>query len=441
MTQNFSIGLFLLKVRDGQKLEAFEIRAFIQNLPQIPDAQISAFLVHAFHQPLCEENMVELTLAMRDSGDCLHWDGFDKPVVDKHSTGGVGDKITICLAPLVAALGLAIPTVAGRGLGHTGGTTDKFEAVPGFSCDLSSTQMIKQVRELGVAVGKQSDSIAPADRKLYALRDVTGTVPSIPLITASILSKKLAESLQALVIDLKWGNGAFMTTIDDATALAESLIRTANGAGTKTRAIITNMNQPLGLVSGNLCEMMEAVAVLKNQQTEPLLQETRNLTLELAVQLYLSVYPQVNKEQALQKATTQLNSGKAYEIFCQLLARQGADGDYFEKNFKMIPACQKQMVIKAASSGFVRQIQTQALGQALVLAKAGRQTAADSVDASVSLHHPKKQGDAVQAGDVLCTLHYNDAAHAGEMQKILQDAYEISEQPTQVFPLIQEVVE
>lgn len=441
MTQNFPIGLFLLKVRDGQKLETSEIRAFIQNLPQIPDAQISAFLVHAFHQPLCEENMVELTLAMRDSGDCLHWDGFDKPVVDKHSTGGVGDKITICLAPLVAALGLAIPTVAGRGLGHTGGTTDKFEAVPGFSCDLSSTQMIKQVRELGVAVGKQSDSIAPADRKLYALRDVTGTVPSIPLITASILSKKLAESLQALVLDLKWGNGAFMTSLDDATALAESLIRTANGAGTKTRAIITNMNQPLGLVSGNLCEMMEAVAVLKNQQIEPLLEETRDLTLEFAAQLYVLVYPNVSHEQALQKAIAQLESGKAYEIFCQLLARQGADGDYFEKNFKMIPTCQKQMVIKVANSGFVRHIHTQALGQALVLAKAGRQIATDVVDGLVSLHHPVKQGDQVQAGDVLCTLHYNDAAHVNAMQKILQEAYEISEQSTQVFPLIQEVVE
>ena len=441
MTQEFSIGLFLLKVRDGQELATHEIQSFIQNLPQIPDAQISAFLVHAFHQPLNEKNMVDLTLAMRDSGDILRWDGFDKPVVDKHSTGGVGDKITLSLAPLVAALGLAIPTVAGRGLGHTGGTTDKFEAVPGFSCDLSSAQMIKQVRELGVAVGKQSDSIAPADRKLYALRDVTGTVPSIPLITASILSKKLAESLQALVIDLKWGNGAFMQTLADARALAQSLIRTANGAGTKTRAVITNMNQPLGLMSGNLCEMLEAAAVLKNQQQEPLLHETRSLTLEFAAQLYLAVYPNVSHAQALQKATTQLESGKAYEIFCQLLAKQGADGDYFEKNLNMLPTCQKQIVIKATHSGFVRQIQTQALGQALVLAKAGRQVATDVVDGLVSLQHPLKQGDMVQAGDVLCTLHYNDASHVGEVQKLLQNAYEISEQPPQVFPLIQEVVD
>lgn len=438
---DFSIGLFLLKVRDGQKLSNGEISAFISNLPFLPDAQVSAFLVHAFHQPLCEENMVQLTLAMRDSGQCLHWENYDKPVVDKHSTGGVGDKITICLAPLVASMGLAIPTVAGRGLGHTGGTSDKFESVPGFSCDLSSDELMSQVREMGVAIGKQSESIAPADRKLYALRDVTGTVPSIPLITASILSKKLAESLQALVIDLKWGSGAFMQTLDDARALANSLSRTAQGAGTKTRVLITNMNQPLGLVSGNLCEMQEAVLVLKNNVKETCVRETYELTLALAAHMYTSVFANVSFDEALNLAKQKIEKGEAYEVFCKLLKKQGAQSDFFDRHTNLLESCRSKIVVKAKESGFVRRIQTQALGQALVLAKAGRQNVADSIDPQVSLYHPKKIGAEVVAGDILCELSLNESSSHARIQSLLQDAYEISEQPVNSFPLIQEVFE
>lgn len=438
--QTFSMPLFLLKVREGQHLEKAEIQSFIKNMKTIPDSQLGAFLAHAYHKPLREDNMVDLTLAMRDSGECLQWEGFDKPVVDKHSTGGVGDKVTICLAPLVAALDLAIPTVAGRGLGHTGGTVDKFESIPGFSCDLSSQQLQNQVREIGVAIGKQSDSVAPADRKFYALRDITATVPSIPLITASILSKKLAERLNHLVIDLKWGTGAFMQTLDDARALAKSLINTANGAGTKTTALITNMNQPLGEVSGNFSEVVEAVSVLKNEIFEPGFKETRDLTIRLAAQLYQSVHPNFSADEVLQKCNTALASGKAYEIFCKLLQQQGAKGDYFENDHNLIQECSLVLEITAPRDGVIQSIKTKSLGQALVLAKAGRQTETDIIDTKVALHHPKKVGTRVRAGDVLCRLHFNCQKHEGQIQKILTEAYELTEDSVSPQALIEEVV-
>lgn len=435
----FSMRSLLSRVARGKPVPSTEIYQMIENLDTVPDDQISAFLAHVYHAHLSKENMVDLTLAMRDSGNSLEWGEMDKPIVDKHSTGGVGDKVTICLGPLVAALGLGMPTISGRGLGHTGGTLDKLHAIPGFSCDLSREQIVSQVKKLGIAMAQQTDDVAPADRKLYAMRDVTATVMSVQLITASILAKKLSENLDSLTIDLKWGTGAFMKTLDNARELARSLIETAEGAGVKTRAVITNMNQPLGAVSGNWCESAEAVKVLKNDLSHPLIGETRELTLALAAQMLASVDGSVTEEQALVKATEALDSGKAYEVFCQVLECQGASPSLFDKDFDLTPECQHELVVKAPQSGYLQSLQTETLGEALVLARAGREKVTDQVDAQVSLFHPIKVGAKVAAGDELFRLRYNDATHAARFQSLLEGSFQISDAPVSEYPLIQEV--
>ena len=438
---NFSMPLFLEKVRDRQSLNESEVRHFISNLKDFPDEQVSAFLAHVFHQPLSRQNKAHLTLAMRDSGVKLNWTGLNKPIVDKHSTGGIGDKISICLAPLLASLGMAVPTIMGRGLGFSGGTVDKLESISGLSLRLSADKIQQLVREFGMAFGAQSDDIAPADKKLYALRDVTATVESIPLITASILSKKLAESLDALVLDVKWGSGAFMSTLSNARELALSLVETAEEAGVKTRAFLTNMNQPLGLVSGNACEVVEALMILKNETSKShKIADTRRLTLEFAASLLLQTGLEKSTEVALARAEAELDSGRPYEIFCRVVRAQGGDFESFEKTFSFLSQTKHHLVIRATNDGYIKSINGKSLGHALILGKAGREKQSDTIDHITSLEHPVKIGDFVSAGDVLCTMHLNHSDRLNDIQALLESAYQISSELVLPQPLIQEVL-
>lgn len=438
---NFSITSFLEKIRDGFEIDSTELRHFILHLDDFPDEQIVAFLAHAYHKSLSEQNKVDLTLAMRDSGQVLDWNGFDKPVVDKHSTGGVGDKITIAMAPLVAALGLAMPTITGRGLGFSGGTLDKLAAIQGLKMDLSPQNIHKTVKEFGFCFAAQTNNIAPADRKLYALRDITATVPSIPLITASILSKKLAENLDVLVLDVKWGSGAFMQTLDEARDLAKSLVKTACEAGTRTQALITNMNQPLGLYSGNWCETAEAVHILKNPSVaKELYPDTWELLLQLTAQLLCMTDSGNDQNRAQRKITDTLASGKPFELFCKLVTDQGGDTKVFETDFDPLQNTRYKFEIRASKTGVIQGINTKNLGQALVLARAGRQKQTDDVAPNTALHHPKKIGASLSADEIICTLYTDFDEHEKGIRKLLEDAFAIGQTPVPQPELIEEVI-
>lgn len=433
--------LFLEQVRDGRPLAESDIRQFISRLPECPDEQTAAFLAHAYHKPLTRENTVHLTLAMRDSGVKLDWRGLNKPVVDKHSTGGIGDKVTICLAPIVASLGLAMPTIAGRGLGFSGGTADKLEAVPGMRLDLDAVRFQNLVCEFGTAFGAQTDAIAPADKKLYALRDVTATVESIPLITASILSKKLAESLDGLVMDVKWGSGAFMGTLERARELARSIVTVANGAGTKTRALVTDMNQALGLYSGNWCEVAEAVLILKNDADMTLqAADTITLTKELTASLLIQTGVAPDHDAAMTRVNASLSSGKPFEIFQRVIAAQGGDATLFDKPFDAIPKTSHVVTVTAERDGFLATVNAKSLGQALILGKAGREKRTDGIDPRTSLKHPIKIGQKVAAGQVLCEFFTDHAQNLSAIRNLLDAAYVVSDAPAVPHPLIQEVI-
>lgn len=437
---NFSLPLFLEQVRDSLVLTREDIRAFTFGLDGFPPEQVSAFLAHAYHRPLSRESTVELMLAMRDSGKKLDWRGLDKPVVDKHSTGGVGDKVTICMAPLLTAMGMNVPTISGRGLGFSGGTVDKLEAIPGMRVELSPEEIGKQVRELGMAFAAQTPAIAPADRKLYALRDVTATVESIPLITASILCKKLAEGLNHLTLDVKYGSGAFMNTIEKARELARWLTAVAAVSGTPTKAYITTMNQPLGYVSGNACEVAEAIAILKNDANARVKAvDTRELTLVFAADLAVRSGLAVDEKAARALAETTLASGKAFEVFCRVVTAQGGNPDGLRHDASWLPKTRQTCVIAASKTGYVRAIDVKSLGRALVLAGAGRQKRDDRIDSEVSLVHPVKIGDAVRAGDTLCELHHNGAANDGVLAMLTQ-AYDLAESPVPREELILEEI-
>lgn len=438
---SFSMPIFLEKVRDQKFIAREELRHFITHLDEFPDEQVSAFLAHAFHKPLSSENIVEMTLAMRDSGDVLHWPDHTVPVVDKHSTGGVGDKITICLAPLVAALGLRMPTISGRGLGHTGGTVDKLESIEGFSLNLGPDKLLKQVLKNGFAFGEQTAEIAPADARLYHMRDITACVPSMPLIVPSILSKKLAESLDALVLDVKCGSGAFMKTIEDARGLASMLVKTANGAGVKCSALITNMNQPLGLYSGNWCEIVEATRILRESESSLSdIRDVYDLTVEMAAELLLLSRLETTRASAIERVKTTLASGKAWDVFLQEVADQGGDIKSLSENPPKLLTTKHGMEFKAERSGTLTAINSQNLGQALVLARAGREKKSDSVSKSTSLYHPIKIGARLNSGDTICVLRTDHLEHETLIRSLINEAFVIEDKSATSTPLILETI-
>ena len=386
--------------RDARELSDDEIVFFVQGFTKerIPDYQMSALAMAIYLNGMSERETATLTAEMLASGSRLSWPNDSICRVDKHSTGGVGDKVSIALAPLLACCGLQVPMLSGRGLGATGGTLDKLEAIPGYRTDLSLHEIQQLTQQVGCVITGASAELAPADRRLYALRDVTATVPSIPLITASIMSKKLAESLDALVLDVKFGSGAFMKTRQQATLLAQSLVRTGTRMGVRTTALLTDMNQPLGRMCGNAVEIQESIEVLKGRGPG----DVRQLTIELATELLLSGQAEHSRESALAAATRRLDNGCAFEKFQQMVRAQGGDP---AATLSIAPVCD----VLAADAGFVAEINTEQLGRAIIGMGGGRQQINDRIDHSAGLEVLVRVGEAVTKGQPLARLFSEDS--------------------------------
>jgi pyrimidine-nucleoside phosphorylase len=387
------VDIIALK-RDGAELTEADLRELIDGFVSgsVPDYQMSAFAMAVFFQGMSDHETVTLTRLMLESGVSLNWnDGPD--VVDKHSTGGVGDKVSLVLAPVLAALGFRVPMISGRGLGPTGGTLDKLESIPGFRTDLSISEMQNVVNDVGCVITGATKELVPADRKLYALRDVTATVPSIPLITASILSKKLAESLDALVLDVKVGSGAFMKSRAQAEALAQTLVRVGNQFGVSTVAFITDMDQPLGQMCGNAVEVAEVIECLKGGGPADL----RELTLTLAQ----SLLEQTNRSNDAQQVEQAIDSGAAFEKFSDMVRAQGGDID------ASVSIADNIHMVESDASGFVSAIDTELIGKYVIELGGGRQRLSDEIDHSVGIEVLAKLGDRVEGGQPLARVFHS----------------------------------
>ena len=399
--------------RDGQVLDRAQIDAFVGGLVDgsWSEAQAAAMAMAICLRDLDRTETVALTQAMTRSGEVLDWAGakLGGPVLDKHSTGGVGDKVSLLLAPIVAACGGFVPMISGRGLGHTGGTLDKFDSIPGYRTAASTEQLRAALRSAGCAIVGQTAALAPADRRLYAIRDVTATVESIPLITASILSKKLAAGLQGLVLDVKLGNGAFAETLPKARALARSLVQVAEGAGLPARACITDMNQVLGMSCGNAVEVHEALGVLRGHGRAPrLLEVTRALSAELLLIGGLAD----RREDALARVDAVLADGRALERFARMVAALGGPTDFVERAEAYLPSAPVQRPLRAARAGWVVGMATREIGWLVVALGGGRRQAGAAVDHRVGLTEVAAIGRRVEAGDVLAVVHAADEAAA-----------------------------
>ncbi|WP_371187515.1 thymidine phosphorylase [Thalassotalea maritima] len=399
--------------RDGHSLSDDYIRAFVDGLSSgsFNDAQVGAMAMAILLKGMDVEETVTLTQAMKDSGQSFSWPDLDGPIVDKHSTGGVGDKVSFMLAAIVAANGGYVPMISGRGLGHTGGTVDKLESIPGFDVQPSEQRFQELVKQIGVAIIGQTSNIAPADKRLYGIRDVTATVDSIPLITASILSKKLAAGLDTLVMDVKVGNGAMMQSIDDAKALATSIVNVANGAGVKTQALITDMNQVLGTSAGNAVEIIETLEYLTTSCRNPRLHEVVS---GLAAAMLIDGKLANNQQQAQQMVDTVLDNGQAAEVFAKMIAAMGGPVDFIENYHQYLPKANVLADIKAPHDGVISAMQTRDIGMLVVGLGGGRLSNDAQIDHSVGFDHIVGVGHHVSKGDVIARIHAKDAQQAAK---------------------------
>jgi pyrimidine-nucleoside phosphorylase len=436
-SNNFRAIDVIRKKRDGGELSRDEIESLIGAYTRgdIPDYQVSAWLMAVVLRGMTRAETAVLTDAMLRSGEVLDFSSLPAEKVDKHSTGGVGDKTSLVLAPLAAAAGVAVPMISGRGLGHTGGTLDKLEAIPGFNVNLSVTQFRRVLETCGCAMIGQTAEIAPADRKLYALRDVTGTVESPYLICASIMSKKLAEGIDSLVLDVKTGSGAFMKNEKDAAFLAELMAETGERMGKKVVALITDMDQPLGNKVGNALEVAEVVEILRGGGPDDL----RQLCLELAGwMLYLGDSAE-SLNAGKKRSEDLISSGKALEKFRQMVELQGGDPRAIDDTGRL-PRAPHTTTIANAKAGFVASVQCEQVGTACVILGGGRERKEDSVDAAVGIVLHKKVGDHVAAGEPLATIHYNDEGRAARAKQLLEASYSIGGSPPEKQPLIHRVI-
>jgi len=416
------------KKRDKKKLTSEEIEYFVSGYTTkgtIPDYQMSALLMAIFLNGLDAEEIFDLTLTMMRSGKVMDLSFIPGTKVDKHSTGGVGDKVSLILAPLVAACGVTVPMISGRGLGHTGGTLDKLESIPGFKTNLSLKKFIGNLSAIGVSVIGQTAEIAPADKKIYALRDVTGTVNSIPLISASILSKKLAEGADALVFDVKLGNGAFMQKEDEAILLAKNLIQTAKRFKKKAVALITDMNEPLGEAVGNSIEVIEAIQALKGRGPEDL----RKVTLALGSYMLILGRKAKNFKEAREKLEESIKSGKALHKFKQMVKKQGGDPRVVD-DYRLLPWAKHKITIESGQTGYVKSINTLKIGLSAVKLGAGRERLDSKIDPGVGFLIKKKVGDQVEKGENLAVIFCNDLKKGELAKQEVQEAYQINKRRT-----------
>lgn len=426
------------KKRDGKTLTTEEINFVIKGFTDgsVPDYQMSAFAMAVFLKGMTEKEYSDLTMAMVHSGDTIDLSNIEGIKVDKHSTGGVGDTTTLVLGPLVASLDIPVAKMSGRGLGHTGGTIDKLEAVEGFHVELTEDEFIKQVNDIKVAVIGQTGDLTPADKKLYALRDVTATVNSIPLISSSIMSKKIAAGADAIVLDVKTGAGAFMKDIDDARDLAKAMVKIGNNVGRQTVAVISDMSQPLGFAIGNALEVKEAIDTLKGEGPKDL----EELCLVLGSQMVVLAKKADTLEEARAKLLENMKNGKALEVFKAFLVAQGGDGSVVDDPSKL-PQAKYVKEVVAQQDGYVSRIVADAVGTAAMKLGAGRATKESVIDLAVGLMLNKKVGDAVKKGDSLVTV-YSNTEDISEVEKDLLENIKISsekvEEPTLVYDLIME---
>lgn len=392
------------KKRDGKSLTKEEIEFFVNGYThgEVPDYQASSLAMAIFFQDMNDEERAALTMSMVNSGEKIDLSDINGIKVDKHSTGGVGDTTTLVLAPLVAAVGVPVAKMSGRGLGHTGGTIDKLESVKGFNVEISEKDFIKLVNDNQVAVIGQSGNLTPADKKLYALRDVTGTVNSIPLIASSIMSKKIAAGADAIVLDVKTGSGAFMKTLDDAEALAHAMVRIGNNVGRNTMAIISDMSQPLGNAIGNALELKEAIATLKGNGPKDLTE----LVLTLGSQMVVLAEQAISLDEARQMLIDAIKTGKALNKFKTFLSNQGGDDSIVDSPEKL-PSAKYQVEFKAKKDGYITEIIANEIGVASMMLGAGRQTKEDVIDLGVGIVLNKKVGEHVEKGENILTIHTN----------------------------------
>jgi len=427
--------------RDGETLTTAEIEFFIRGVTNetITDGQVGAFAMAVFFRDMSMPERIALTRAMLESGECIDWQAFglgNKPVVDKHSTGGVGDKVSLILAAVVAAAGAYVPMISGRGLGHTGGTLDKLESIPGYETAPSQERFAAVVREAGCAIIGQTADLAPADKRFYAIRDITATVESIPLITASILSKKLAEGLDALVMDVKCGSGAFMQTIDTARQLASSIVNVASGAGTPTTALITDMNQVLGHSVGNSVEVRESVEFLKGSRQDSRLRE---LVLALAADMLVLTKLEKTVEEGLEHAKRVLTNGQAAEVFSCMVAQLGGPTDFVEHVEQYLPSAAILQPLSANRGGTVTSIDTRAVGIAVLGLGGGRRRNDDAIDHAVGITDVCQPGDTVEPGQALATIHATSVDSAQQAAALLHKAITISDHTrVPVHPVVRE---
>jgi len=414
------------KKRDGGALSPAEIEYIVNayTAGTVPDYQVAAWLMAVLLRGMNGEELAALTNSMLHSGEVLDLGFLPAKKVDKHSTGGVGDKTSLVLAPLVAAGGLYVPMISGRGLGHTGGTLDKLESIPGFRVGLSVPEFHRVLKACGTAMIGQTERIAPADRKLYALRDATGTVESPNLICASIMSKKLAEGTDALVLDVKTGSGAFMKREEDAVHLAELMVETGERMGKQMVALITNMDQPLGRMVGNAMEVEECIEVLHGGGPEDL----RELCLHLAAWMFYIAGAAKTVAEGKLRSEEMISSGKAFERFRHMVELQGGDISVIDDPSRL-PSADHHVDVASASAGFVSAIQCEQVGTACVILGGGREKKEDTVDPAVGIVVHKKIGDKVSAGEALCTIHCHSDAQAARAKKMLSESYTIAAQP------------
>lgn len=424
------------KKRDGCVLSAEEIAFFVNGYTsgEIPDYQASALMMAIYFSGMNDDETAELTRFMAHSGDTVDLSRFGTLSVDKHSTGGVGDKTTLIVAPIVASVGGKVAKMSGRGLGHTGGTVDKLESIPGYRTSLSSEEFLSQVEKTGIAVIGQTGNLAPADKKMYALRDVTATVGSIPLITSSIMSKKLAAGSHSIVLDVKVGSGAFMKTAEDARTLAEKMTDIGKRCGRNMTAVITDMNNPLGHNVGNALEIIEAVNVLKGEKTGDL----RDVCLTLAANM-ISLSLGTDIEEAFKKAENAIASGAAFEKMTEWIAAQGGDVSYV-LDTSLFPKTLVEHAVKSPFCGYIASTDAEKIGIAAVELGAGRASKTDDIDHSAGIVIAKKTGDYVEKGETLCTFYTNKAGCVAEAERKYLDALRFSETKPSETPLIYGVV-
>ena len=435
MVKNMNMHEIINKTKRKQQLGREEIKYLVEGYVsgEIPDYQVSAWLMAVYFNGLSEQETIDLTLAMENSGEIMNLEGIGKITADKHSTGGIGDKTTLIIAPMVAVCGVAMPKMSGRGLGFTGGTIDKLESIPGFSVSLPFEKFIENIKKSGFAIVSQSGNLVPADKKLYALRDVTDTVDSMPLICSSVMSKKLAMNTDCILLDVKCGSGAFMKTEKEAGELAELMVKVGKGAGKKCRAVITDMNMPLGMNIGNSLEVIEAVEVLKGN--------VKGRLREICVILTANILEMCGKgyyDECIKLAEESIDSGKALEKFRQEITLQGGNPEVTD-NYSLFPQPKHKIEIFAWKSGYIAGMASEKIGETSLFLGAGRETKDSAIDYSAGIILNKTVGEYIEKGELLMTLH-TSLEDTSDAQRKIKEAIMISEYKTVKTPVIKAII-